>query len=79
MNPRCWNCKKWRRNTDDYRNLDYGKCFHSKLCNGHYINQLEYPIDGLVFWQGNAQYAVMETGAGFCCIHHTPLPGGITK
>ena len=79
MKARCRTCKKWSRTTDSYRNCGYGKCLHSKLFNGHAFNQDGYPLDGLAVWQGNQLYAALETAALFGCVHHSPLPEGVTK
>jgi len=79
MKGQCRTCKNWRRNTDKYDHIHYGKCSCPKLFYSADVYKGDYPSDGLEYCDCEAYGATMSTGALFGCIHHSPLPEGVTK
>ena len=79
MKGRCCTCKNWKRNMDNSYSLLFGECSSEKLFNGCGRPSDQWPLGGLATWEDFIDYCDIMTSEVFGCIHHSPLPGGITK
>ena len=79
MKGRCRTCKNWKRNAEKNDNTHYGICFCDLFFNGCYKYRPDWSLYGFAVFDDFIDYAEIATGELFGCIHHTPLPEGVTK